>query len=264
MNEGFDSRSTTPDDVASARRVLALIDLTDLDDHCTPEAIDALCDRANGPFGHTAAVCVWPRFVRRAAERLAGTPVLVATVVNFPAGATDIDVTVGETVQALADGADEIDLVVPYCAFLAGDVPSAEAMVRSVRAAAGPPARLKVILETGGYPDQDSVRRATRLAIDQGADFVKTSTGKTTASASPEAVRTMLTEIRDSGRPVGIKPSGGIRTLADALTYLSLADDIMGGRWASPDTFRFGASGLLDAVESAIIGDGTFASDSAY
>ncbi len=264
MNEGFDSRSTTPDDVASARRVLALIDLTDLDDHCTPEAIDALCDRANGPFGHTAAVCVWPRFVRRAAERLAGTPVLVATVVNFPAGATDIDVTVGETVQALADGADEIDLVVPYRAFLAGDVRSAEAMVGAVRAAAGPPARLKVILETGGYPDQDAVRRATRLAIDQGADFVKTSTGKTSSSASPEAVRTMLTEIRDSGRAVGIKPSGGIRTLADALTYLSLADDIMGDRWASPDTFRFGASGLLDAVESAIIGDGTFASDSDY
>ena len=264
MSEGFDSRSTTPVDGTAARRVLTLIDLTDLDDHCTPAAIDALCSRANGPFGHTAAVCVWPRFVRRAVERLAGTPVLVAAVVNFPDGATDIGVTVGETVQALADGADEIDLVVPYRAFLAGDVQSAEAMVGAVRAVAGRPARLKVILETGGYPDQDSVRRATRLAIDQGADFVKTSTGKTSASASPEAVRTMLTEIRDSGRPVGIKPSGGIRTLADALTYLSLADDIMGDRWASPDTFRFGASGLLDAVESAIIGDGTFASDSDY
>jgi deoxyribose-phosphate aldolase len=121
-----------------------------------------------------------------------------------------------------------------------------------------------VILETGGYPDQDAVRRATRLAIEQGADFVKTSTGKTSASASPEAVRTMLVEIRTSGWPVGLKPSGGIRTLSDASTYLALADEIMGEHWATPDTFRFGASGLLDALEQAIEGDPSARSDAAY
>lgn len=246
------STGASTDVVAAARRALALVDLTNLDEHCTTEAIDTLCRRADGPHGHTAAVCVWPRFVRQASQLLAESPVLVATVVNFPAGGTDVAATVAETTQALADGADEIDLVLPYTAFLSGDVASAEAMVSAVRAAVVAPARLKVILETGGYPDQDAVRRAARLAIEQGADFVKTSTGKTSASASVEAVRTMLTEIRESGWPVGIKPSGGIRTLDDACTYLRLADEIMGEHWASPDTFRFGASGLLDALESAI------------
>lgn len=240
---------------AAARRALALVDLTDLDDAPTPEGIDRLCERAHGPAGHTAAVCVWPRFVRRAAGHLAGTGVLVATVVNFPHGGTDIAATVGETTQALADGAHEIDLVLPYRAFLAGDVATAEAMVAAVRAAVQAPARLKVILETGSFPDQHAVRRATRLAIEQGADFVKTSTGKTAASASPEAVRTMLLEIRESGWPVGIKPSGGIRSLVDATAYLAIADEIMGERWATPDTFRFGASGLLDALLAAIGGE---------
>lgn len=256
----------TPDEpsVDAARRALALVDLTNLDDTPTPEQIDQLCDRAVGRHGSTAAVCVWPRFVRQATARLAGSEVRVATVVNFPAGGTDVAATVAETTQALADGADEIDLVLPYRAFLSGDVAAAEAMVSAVRAAVAAPARLKVILETGGYPDQDAVRRATRLAIDQGADFVKTSTGKTSASASPEAVRTMLTEIRESGWPVGIKPSGGIRTLADASAYLALADEIMGEHWATPDTFRFGASGLLDALEAAIDGDATASTDATY
>lgn len=250
--------------VASARRAVALVDLTDLDDHCTPEAIDRLCRRASGRRGHTAAVCVWPRFVRQATTLLAGSPVLVATVVNFPHGGTDVAATVAETTQALADGADEIDLVLPYQALLAGDIASAEAMVSAVRAAVVAPARLKVILETGGYPHQDAVRRAVRLAIDQGADFVKTSTGKTASSASLEAVRTMLTEIRASGWPVGIKPSGGIRTLADATAYLALADEIMGASWASPDTFRFGASGLLDALEATIDGELPAPTDHTY
>jgi deoxyribose-phosphate aldolase len=255
------------DTVAAARRALALVDLTNLDDQCTSESIDTLCRRAAGPHGHTAAVCVWPRFVRQAKRSLTGTSVLVATVVNFPAGGTEVAATVTETTQALADGADEIDLVLPHHAFLAGDVASAEAMVSAVRASVVAPARLKVILETGGYPDQDAVRRATRLAIEQGADFVKTSTGKTSVSASPEAVRTMLAEIRDSGWPVGIKPSGGIRTLDDALAYLRLADEVMGDHWATPDTFRFGASGLLDALESAIehdVSGGPDGADAAY
>lgn len=254
-------------DVAAARRALALVDLTNLDDAPTDADIDRLCARATGPCGPVAAVCVWPRFVARAVARLADTEVRVATVVNFPHGGDDVAATVTETTQALADGADEIDLVLPYRAVLAGDVATAEAMVGAVRAAVVAPARLKVILETGGYPDQDTVRRATRLAIEQGADFVKTSTGKTRASASPEAVRTMLVEIRESGWPVGIKPSGGIRTLADASAYLALADEIMGEHWATPDTFRFGASGLLDALEQAITGDDAAASgssDAAY
>ena len=119
----------------------------------------------------------------------------------------------------------------------------------------GATAHLKVILETGGYPSIDAVSAAARLAIDHGADFVKTSTGKTAASASPEAARAMLVEIRRSNRPVGLKPSGGIRSLGDAATYLAIADEEMGVQWATPRTFRFGASGLLDALEAAFAAD---------
>ena len=238
-----------------ARRALALVDLTELGDSPSPDDIDRLCDRAVGPHGSTAAVCVWPRFATQAVQRLAGTGVAVATVVNFPSGSDDVEATVAETRRALDDGVDEIDLVLPYRSFLAGRIDVAAAMVDAVRAEVTPPRRLKVILETGSYPSIESIGAAARLAIDHGADFVKTSTGKTPVSATPAAVRAMLEAIRDSGRAVGIKPSGGIRTLDDAGAYLALADEVMGPQWATPATFRFGASGLLDALEAAI--DGT-------
>lgn len=241
---------------ALAARALALVDLTDLGDHTTAEATAELCRRAVGPFGSTAAVCVWPRFVRQAAELLTGTDVRVATVVNFPAGGTDVDATVAETVGAIAAGAAEIDLVLPYHAFLAGDVEIAEIMIDAVRAVAAPPARLKVILETGEYRMLSDVTAASTLAIQHEADFIKTSTGKSATSATLTAAETMLTVIHELGRPVGLKPSGGIRTLADAADYLALADRIMGPDWASPATFRFGASGLLDALEAEMRDDG--------
>jgi deoxyribose-phosphate aldolase len=252
------------DSVQIARRALALVDLTNLDDACTTEAVRQLCTRAVGPHGAVAAVCVWPRFVAEAAAALAGSGVRVATVVNFPGGGDDVAATVAETVQALADGADEIDLVLPYQAFLDGRVDVAAGMVDAVRAAVPAPHRLKVILETGGYPSIEAVSAAARLAIDHGADFVKTSTGKTAASASPAAARAMLVEIRRSNRPVGLKPSGGIRSLDDAATYLGIADEEMGVQWATARTFRFGASGLLDALEAAIAGDAPVVSKAAY
>lgn len=242
-----------PDAAAAlARRALALVDLTDLGETTSAEAIDQLCTRAVGPHGSTAAVCVWPRFVAQAADRLRGSAVRVATVVNFPAGGSDVAATVAETVQAVADGADEIDLVLPYTSFLAGYTEIATSMVQAVRIAAQPPMKLKVILETGEYPDLDHVAAAARLAIEHGADFVKTSTGKTPVSATTAATVTILEQIRRSGRPVGCKPSGGIRTLDDAARYLTIADEMMGPAWATPATFRFGASGLLDALEAAI------------
>lgn len=250
--------------VARARRALASVDLTNLDDACTAEAVTELCRRAVGPFGQVAAVCVWPRFVVQAAGELAGSGVRIATVVNFPAGGDDIDATVAETVLAIADGADEVDLVLPYRAFLAGHADTSAAMVDAVRAAVPAPHRLKVILETGGYPSVELVASAAKLAIEHGADFVKTSTGKTATSATPEAARAMLIEIRRSNRAVGLKPSGGIRTLADAATYLAIADEVMGEQWATPHTFRFGASGLLDALEATIAGDTTVRSETAY
>ncbi len=240
-------------DAALARRAIALLDLTDLTDTCSEAAIHDLCARAAWEGGKVAAVCVWPQFVKLSAALLKGSGVKVATVVNFPDGGTDVERTCEDTEEALGDGADEIDLVLPYRAFLGGDVAAARAMVEAVRDVTGQ-ATLKVILETGGYPDQEAVAAASRLAIEAGADFIKTSTGKTAVSATPEAVETMLGVIRDSGRPVGLKPSGGIRTLADARIYLDLADRIMGVEWPARGTFRFGASGLHGALVAALGG----------
>ena len=238
--------------VAHARRVLALIDLTDLGEPTTAEAIAALCRRAVGPHGSTAAVCVWPEFVTRASTALRGSGVTVAAVVNFPEGGEDVDAVVRLTDAVLESGADEVDLVLPYRAYLSGRIDVAAKVVDAARRAVPSDKLLKVILETGSYPNQRDVAGASALAIDHGADFIKTSTGKTSVSATPDAARTMLEEIRRSGRSVGLKPSGGIRTVDDAARYLDLADEIMGEGWVTRDTFRFGASGLLDAVEATL------------
>mgnify|MGYP000957544002 FL=1 len=236
----------------SAERILSLIDLTNLNDVCNDEDIVALCERAQGEFGNTAAICIWPRFLELSASLLIGTSIKVATVVNFPHGGNDVAVVVDTTVAALDGGADEIDVVLPYQSMIKGDEASVVSMLQAVREIVHAPDHLKVILETGELSDQGIIRRASELAIKAGADFIKTSTGKTKVSATPEAVTTMLQVIRDSERPVGLKPSGGIRTIADAQQYLDLADAIMGPQWATPHTFRFGASGLLDAVEAEL------------
>jgi deoxyribose-phosphate aldolase len=173
--------------------------------------------------------------------------VRIATVVNFPSGEEAMKDVVRQTSIALDDGADEIDVVMPYRSLLAGDTDAVVALLDAVRNAAGD-ALLKVILETGELVEPDAIRAAASLAIDHGADFVKTSTGKTRVSATPGAVRTMLEVVVSSGRPVGVKPSGGIRTFDDAVRYVSIADEVMGAGWTTPATFRFGASGLLDAL----------------
>ncbi len=235
--------------MAVARRAIALLDLTDLAPETTEAAADALCARAVA--AGVAAVCVWPRFVARCAERLSGTNVRVATVVNFPAGTDPPDQAAAVTAAAIAAGADEIDVVLPYKAWLAGGVDAAAGLLLAVRQEAAEHV-LKVIIETGELPDRAAIDRATHFAIVNGADFVKTSTGKTAVSATPEAAEIVLEAIAMSGRPVGFKASGGIRTLADARTYVDLADSIMGAGWVSPTTFRLGASTLLDALEHAL------------
>jgi deoxyribose-phosphate aldolase len=240
-------------DVATAARALALLDLTDLADDADEAGLEALCGRAQGPHGTVAAICVWPRFVARAKTLLGDGPVRIATVVNFPHGGTPIAPVLRETEAALADGADEIDLVLPWEMVLSGQTVGAIAMVRNAKLRCGEKL-LKVILETGEYPDLHGVKAAAELAIEAGADFIKTSTGKTARSATIPAARAMLLAIAMTERPVGLKPSGGIRTLADAASYLSLADAIMGPDWASPRTFRFGASGLHQVLVDVIAG----------
>jgi len=237
-----------------ARRALGLVDLTNLDDGATAADVLALCARASGPHGSVAAVCVWPRFVTIAKDALHATAVRVATVTNFPSGAEPLADVVAQTRDALVHGADEIDVVLPYRAFAAGDTATAVALLDAVRdEVPGDSSHvLKVILETGELGDLALVDAASRLAIGCGADFIKTSTGKTTVSASLGATEVMLTVIRETDHRVGLKPSGGIRTLADAAAYLDQADAMMGEAWVSPQTFRFGASGLLTALTNEL------------
>lgn len=241
------------DDVSFARRALAALDLTDLGDSTHEDAADALCAKALTPHGPVAAVCLWPQFVQRAASRLKGTGVRVATVVNFPAGGEDVERMLDDLRETLADGADEIDLVIPWRALAEGREQAVADMLRWAREETGE-RTLKAILETGALASPALIAEASRIAIENGADFLKTSTGKTPVSATPEAARIMLEAIRASGRPVGFKASGGVRTLADARTYLTLADDMMGAGWAIPQRFRIGASGLRDALLATLDG----------
>jgi deoxyribose-phosphate aldolase len=239
---------TDPEAGAIARRALPLLDLTDLGETCTETKIDALCRDARS--GGVAAICVWPRFITQGARALKGTGIRVATVINFPGGGEDCARATDDTAEALRDGADEIDLVLPYRALMRGEAAIARDMVEAVRDTAGT-AILKVILETGAIADPETIRAASRLALEAGADFLKTSTGKSPVSATPEAAEAMLAEIRARGRPAGLKVSGGLRSVADAGTYLALADRIMGPGWATPKTFRLGASSLFGALMQA-------------
>ncbi|KAA1185527.1 deoxyribose-phosphate aldolase [Rhizobium tropici] len=249
----------------TAAVALSLLDLTNLKDDCTPAQIEALCARAQSPYGNTAAVCIWPRFVAQARGILGVDHVVkIATVVNFPGGDLEVADVAAEAREAIADGADEIDLVIPYRAFLTGNEQAVTDMVAAVRAECKGPVLLKTILETGEIKDTALIRRASELAIEAGSDFIKTSTGKVAVNATLEAADIMLRAIRASGRKVGFKPAGGIGSVADAALYLSLAETIMAPDWAMPSTFRFGASSLLDDILSVLAGGESKAASSGY
>ena len=241
-----------------ARRAVGLVDLTNLDDDASADDVVALCARASGTHGSVAAVCIWPRFVTVARRALADTPVRIATVANFPSGAEPLGNVVAQVRSALVDGADEIDVVLPYRAFSSGDIAAATELLDAVRAEVPRDGNrlLKVILETGELGQLALIEAAARLAIDHGADFIKTSTGKTRISATLDATGVMLGVINELDRRVGLKPSGGIRTLPDAAAYLTQADAMMGPAWVSWRTFRFGASGLLTALLTELDGPG--------
>ncbi|HEY0570443.1 MAG TPA: deoxyribose-phosphate aldolase [Enterovirga sp.] len=236
-------------DANVAGRALACLDLTDLSELTSDQATDELCRKARA--AGVAAVCVWPQMVSRARSQLDGPGIALATVINFPAGGEDVERAVEDTEEALSDGATEIDLVMPYRAFLAGRHEVAREMVAAVRDIVDGGRRLKVILETGELGDAAAVAAASRFAIEAGADFLRTSTGKSPVSATPEAAEAMLGVIKQAGRAVGLKASGGIRTLDEARLYLEIADRIMGPGWAKPATFRIGASGLYDELVAA-------------
>jgi len=237
-----------------ARRVLPLVDMTNVEDDCTDDIAHALCVKACGLPVPVAAVCLRPAFVKLAKEVLAGSGMKVATVVNFPDAqitpemtGSNLDIVrhVGLAGQAVADGADEIDLVFAWKRFVEGDYHGPVQVVEAVKAACGP-TKLKVILESGAYPDLAVLRQACDAVIDAGADFLKTSTTRISPAATPEAARVLCEASRAVGRVVGVKISGGVRTPEQAQAYLDIAADVMGLNWITPEHFRIGASKLVD------------------
>lgn len=245
----------------AARRALVCLDLTNLDDDCDEAAVAELCRRAQTPEGSVAAVCVWPRFVPQARAALLHTGVRVATVINFPSGEDDLDEAKGEARAAVFDGADEIDMVIPWRAVLrAGDATMVAGLLHEIKDITGE-VPLKAILETGELKDPVLIGLAAEAAIAGGANFLKTSTGKTPVGATPEAARILLETIARRDREVGFKASGGVRTVEQAAAYLALADGILGAGWAGPRRFRIGASGLLGEILATLRADGAAGED---
>lgn len=240
---------------ATARLALACLDLTRLNDGDTEADVVRLAERAAAAPGRVAALCVWPQLARTA---LAHAPpgVVVAAVANFPEGGTDIGRAVRDTAQIAAAGAQEVDVVLPWRALAAGEDAGAAAVLRAVRReCAG--LVLKVILESGELREPALIERAARLALAEGADVLKTSTGKTPAGATPDAARVMLAAIAaDAGAATraGFKASGGVRSVADAEVYAGLVEQALGRDALAPRRFRIGASALLDDIEAVLAG----------
>jgi deoxyribose-phosphate aldolase len=252
---------------ARIRQIISLIDLTNLSDDCNRESIDALCTQAYTPAGAVAAICIWPRHVCMAKqafnEQSANVPPMpIATVVNFPGG-DETTKAINETIEfSLADGATEIDYVLPYRELISGNLAQVATAVKAVRKLVPSNALLKVILETGKLESRPLIASAATIAIDEGADFIKTSTGKTNVNATPEAASVMLEALAQSGANAGFKAAGGIRTVEDADIYLKLAEERFGASWVNASNFRFGASGLLqDALTNLEIKDSDTTSD---
>lgn len=228
--------------------LIPFLDLTSLNDNDNDDVIQQLCKRATTPHGSVAAVCVYPQFLPVAYAALKNTHIKIATVANFPLGNDHVNAALKSIEQSIKDHADEIDVVMPYHAFLAGDTAIVEKFILACKEMCGEKIILKVILETGALKTDDLIYTASRLVIENGADFIKTSTGKVAVNATPEAAKAMLSAIKDSGRNVGFKAAGGIRTSEQATRYVMLAEEIMGEGWLTPENFRLGASSLLDDI----------------
>lgn len=233
-----------------AALAVALMDLTSLNTSDTTKSIQALVDSINPTLGTPAAVCVYSDFddakIALAAREL--NHVKVATVTNFPTGDAPLSDVINETLIAIERGADEIDLVIPYKKLIAGDVQTVLSYVSESKKVCGSRAQLKVIIESGELKTEALITQATKLAIEGGADFVKTSTGKVAINATLESTKIMLTAIKNSDKRVGFKAAGGVKTVADASDYLTLTRAIMGDDYLQANTFRFGASSLLNDV----------------
>ena len=244
--------------VAGLKLAVAMMDLTTLEGKDTAGKVRQLCQKAMRPLdsdpsiGPCAAICVYPNHVPTAKEALRGSNVKVASVATaFPSGQSPLDIKLDDVRRAVDFGADEIDMVIDRGAMLVGDYAKVFDEIAQTKEACGA-AHLKVILETGELGTYDVIRKASELAIAAGADFIKTSTGKIQPAATPPVTLLMLEVIRDhyyaSGRRIGMKPAGGVRTAKQALHYLVIVKETLGDAWLDPDLFRFGASALLNDV----------------
>jgi deoxyribose-phosphate aldolase len=243
--------------IAGLKLAIAMMDLTTLEGKDTAGKVIALCRKAVRPHERLevpscAAICVYPNLVPIAKKALEGSTVKVASVATaFPSGQSPLPVKLDDTRRAVDFGADEIDMVIDRGAFLRGEYAKVHDEIAATKEACGA-AHLKVILETGELGTYDAIRLASAIAIEAGADFIKTSTGKVQPAATLPVtllmLQTILDHVDDGGRPIGMKPAGGVRTAKQALQYLSLVNETMGPRWLDPDLFRFGASALLNDV----------------
>ncbi len=253
--------------VQALKMALSMVDLTTLEGMDTPGKVIQLCQKAKEPHADmpdlptVAAVCVYPSMVKTAHKALRGTDINVASVATaFPSGMATFEAKIEETRQVVEDGADEVDMVISRGEFLKGNYDYVFEEIAAVKEAAGE-VHLKVILETGELQTFENVRKASDLAMQAGADFIKTSTGKVQPAATQPVTLVMLEAIRDyyyeTDRMVGMKPAGGIRKAKQALQYLVLVKETLGADWLTPEYFRFGASSLANDLLLQIVKQST-------
>lgn len=247
--------ATAKQNALSARnieKILSLIDLTSLNETDTADSIRALCEKAESEFGSVAAVCVYPRFVTEVIQHLSNPAIKVSAVANFPEGTDSLEKVMEEIHQSIAMGAEEIDVVFPYAQYLAGNKKTAYDFIRACKTVCGKSVLLKVILETGVLNDLSVIAEVSHNVCLAGADFLKTSTGKMPVGATLEAACVMLMTAKELSaklhRPIGLKVSGGIRSVEQAAQYIELASQITDTFWVIPGHFRIGASQLVDNI----------------
>jgi deoxyribose-phosphate aldolase len=248
------------------KRIFSLIDLTTLSERDNIENVSQMCEKVN-LLGESypsmpviAAICVYPEMVSVVKEKLENPLVSIASVGGgFPSSQTYTNIKIMEIEQAIEQGAEEIDIVLPVGKFLMGDLEYVEYEIQIIKQRMGP-VHLKVILETGSLQDYSMIRKASLLAIGAGANFIKTSTGKISPGATPEAMVVMCSAIKDyynkTGKKIGIKPAGGISDSETAILYYAIVSDILGEGWLNRERFRIGASRLANCLMADIFDKG--------
>ncbi|MEQ9266184.1 MAG: deoxyribose-phosphate aldolase [Balneolaceae bacterium] len=249
--------------VQALKLALSMMDLTTLEGKDSEGKVIQLCQKAKTPYAampdlpSVAAVCVYPTMVRVAKDHVRGSGINVASVATaFPSGMAPLSVRIDDTKFAVDEGADEVDMVISRGAFLSGEYSKVFDEIAAIKEACGE-AHLKVILETGELHTYENVRKASDIAMEAGGDFIKTSTGKISPAATQPVTLVMLEAIRDyyykTGKMIGMKPAGGIRTAKQALQYLVLVKETLGAAWLTNEYFRFGASSLANDVLMQIV-----------